>query len=58
MIWSGVWLKPAGTVRLLAIRLGGPGEAGLAPEGIAHYQLPARGTLRLEAVQAKVLREG
>jgi N-acetylmuramoyl-L-alanine amidase len=46
--WANVWLKPAGTVRLMAVRLGTP---ALVPQGVAHYQLPARGPLQLEAVQ-------
>lgn len=48
MIWSNVWLKPEGTVRLLAVRLGTP---AVAPEGITFYKLSARGPLKLEAVQ-------
>lgn len=48
MIWSNVWLKPEGTVRLLAVRLGTP---AVVPEGIVFYKLSARSPLKLEAVQ-------
>ena len=48
VIWSKVWLKPQGTVRVLAVSTGAP---GVAPEGVEQYTLPASGPLKLEAVQ-------
>jgi N-acetylmuramoyl-L-alanine amidase len=48
VMWSKVWLKPQGTVRVVAISTGAP---GVVPEGVEQYKLPAGGPLRLEAVQ-------
>ena len=48
VMWSRVWLKPQGSVRVLAASTG---AAALAPEGVEQYSLPASGPLKLEAVQ-------
>jgi N-acetylmuramoyl-L-alanine amidase len=48
MTWSDVWLKPEGTLRLLAASNGKP---AIVPEGVTHYRLPDKGPLKLEAVQ-------
>lgn len=48
MSWSGVWLKPEGTLRLMAVSTG---EAAMAPEGVTFYQLPQKGPLKFKAMQ-------
>jgi hypothetical protein len=46
--WVNVWLKPEGTVRFFAVRLGRP---SIAPEGVTHYRVPDRGPLRFQLTQ-------
>ncbi|MBK7616740.1 MAG: N-acetylmuramoyl-L-alanine amidase [Burkholderiales bacterium] len=48
VMWSKLWLKPEGTVRVLALSTG---ASGVVPEGVEQYKLPASGALKLEAVQ-------
>jgi N-acetylmuramoyl-L-alanine amidase len=48
MTWSDIWLKPEGTLRLLAASSGKP---AIVPQGVTHYRLPDKGPLKLEAVQ-------
>jgi len=48
VMWSKVWLRPEGTVRVLVVSTG---AAGVAPEGVEQYKLPGSGPLKLEAVQ-------
>lgn len=45
---SNVWVKPSGTVRILAVSLN---QARLLPQGVVFYNLPVRGGLRFEATQ-------
>ncbi len=46
--WGNVWLKPEGIVRFLAVRLERP---SIVPEGVIHYRLPDRGSLRFQLAQ-------
>ena len=48
VFWSGVWLKPDGTLRLAAISMG---AATVAPEGVTLYHLPDKGPMEFKAVQ-------
>ena len=47
-IFSRVWMKPSGTMRLIAVSTGTPSDA---PSGVVHYTLPASNQLRVEARQ-------
>ncbi len=46
--WSGVWLQPEGTLRLLAVSTGAPATV---PQGVTFYRLPEKGPLKFKAVQ-------
>lgn len=48
-IFSNIWIKPSGTLRVLAVSLGTPSRL---PSGVGHYTLPANNHLRLDATQA------
>ncbi len=48
IIWSDAWVKPYGTIRLMAVSLGEPKPV---ISGVTQIQLPDKGPIRLEAVQ-------
>ena len=50
VIWSNIWLKPEGTVRIMAVSTG---QAALAPEGVALYKLPDKGPVKFDVEQQK-----
>ena len=47
-IFNNIWLKPSGTLRLMAVSTSGAREL---PSGVIHYTLPANNQLRIEATQ-------
>ncbi|MFA0963855.1 papain-like cysteine protease family protein [Roseivirga sp. BDSF3-8] len=48
-IFNDIWLKPSGTLRIMAVSTGQPGEV---PSGVIHYNMGSGDQLRLEADQA------
>lgn len=50
LMLSDVWLKPFGSLRLMAVHMETP---DITPSGIVQYQLPKEGPLRFNAEQQK-----
>ena len=53
-IISDFWIKPKGTLRIMAVSTG---KAGLVLSGVLHYTLPKNKTLSLDASQKPKVRE-
>ncbi|MEM9820555.1 MAG: hypothetical protein AAF985_05765 [Bacteroidota bacterium] len=49
-IFSDFWIKPVGTLRVIAASTN-VGKGGLAPSGVIQYTLPKNNTLRLDVTQ-------
>lgn len=47
-IFSDIWIKPSGTLRLMAVSIGTP---SLVPQGVIHYSLQKNHQLRFIAMQ-------